>query len=381
MKAADVAVVNRYNAFFNTMNECLVKRDGIVEQLRFAVACGEHLLMEGKPGVAKSYFAHLFLGNVEGAKTFSVACTKKMSEDYLVGPLDMRLFREKGIMVHRTENTIVDCDFAFVDEIFDLSSGASRGLLEILNERTFTRGIQAVDCYLSTCIAATNFNKESEEEMEAVLDRFMFRANVGGLTNDKDKLKMLMLKADMRKISLKDILRVQDLVSRVDVPTDVLKNYVDIIGKLPKVTDRSLRKGIKVLQTAAVLEGRTRAITSDITKCEYAFSVIGDAASGTEFSSAMSRYAQISQSIQEELKANVLFNRMSKLSAEMTAKLEDSSTTFDEVVDQAREIVTIKHIAQTKITAQTSLRGRILSYCDKILMQVDLIRDRDNDNA
>lgn len=373
--------VNKFNDFFDGINTCLVSRKGVVEQLKYAVACGEHLLLEGKPGVAKSYFAHLFLDNIVGAKTFSIACTKKMSEDYLVGPLDMKLFRDKGIMHHLTEGTLIDSDFAFIDEIFDLSAAATRGLLEILNERTFTRGTQYVESPLITCIAATNFSRDDDEEMEAVLDRFMFRSEIKSLTNDKDKLKMLTLDKSLIKIHINDIIDVQDLVDEVIIPREVLKTYVEIIGQIENVTDRTLFKGKRLLQASAALAGRNRCLVSDIPKCELGFIIDGNPTSSTEFAKAMQKYSIVATDIDATVKANIMFNRLSQLSGQMTPLLESSKTTSDQIEAQAREVVTLRYLADNKLSNSTSLRGRIMSHCDKILAQVELIRERELEDA
>lgn len=374
------SAVQRFVSFFYDMNNCVVKRKHIVTQLMLAVACNEHLLLEGKAGVAKSYMANLFLDNIVGADTFKVQCTRKMSEDYIVGPLDMKLFREDGIMHHRTENTIVDCEFAFVDEIFDLSSGALRGLLEVLNERTFTRGSQHVKSSLMTCIAATNFNRDDDEELEAVIDRFMFRAKVTSLTSDKDKIKMLTLNGTMPKLPFEDVLRVQKIVRAVTIPKDVIVKYVKLLGVMEGITDRSLRKGLKVLQVSAAIKGRSQASLIDIAACEGCFSITGDAESAAKYGAVMKEYAGMIKEKEDKCKGMLLFNRAVNIEKEITSALEKESTEYAEISDICGEAATIR-ILSRKLEDDGFLSGKIAMKVEAILAQGTKLREEELKNA
>ena len=175
-----------------SLGEIIIGREDLIRQIRYALVTKNHVLMEGPPGIAKSMLADRLFGVLHGHKNFfSIKCTKKMSEDYLVGAPDMRVFRKEGRLIHVTDKTLVTSDFAFVDEFMDLTPNALRALLELLNERTFTRGRQIEKSPLWTVIAATNFGGDNEEALEAVIDRFMFRSRVSGLDNADDKKRMV----------------------------------------------------------------------------------------------------------------------------------------------------------------------------------------------
>ena len=83
----------RISDTFKALDKVIVGRHRILQQLMFALITRNHMLLEGPPGVAKSYMSNKLFQAITGASHFKVQCTKKMTEDYVVGPLDMHLFR------------------------------------------------------------------------------------------------------------------------------------------------------------------------------------------------------------------------------------------------------------------------------------------------
>jgi MoxR-like ATPase len=74
---------------------------------------------------------------------------------------------------------------AFLDEIFKANAAILNTLLTVLNERQFDNGAGAkrVDCPLKCVIGASNELPESEE-LDALLDRFLLRAQVAPVSDD-----------------------------------------------------------------------------------------------------------------------------------------------------------------------------------------------------
>lgn len=263
----------------------VIGRAGIIELLNLAILTNNHLLMIGPPGTAKSMLAHEAFKPMVDAKYFSIACTKRMSEEYLVGPLDMKLFRDKGEYLHRTEGTLVDCHFAFLDEFLDLPDQCARALLEVLNERTFTRGKQREVSTLQTAIAATNFEADTQA-LEAVEDRFMFRAKLKGINDNGQMLEVLNSiyspedKPKYRAMRLSEISVMQRRARTVRIHPSVLKDYTDFVcalrGAGVKITDRRFVRGIPVLKAIAYIGGRAYVAASDIFKINSCMIYTGD---------------------------------------------------------------------------------------------------------
>lgn len=282
----------RISEVFKALEKVVIGRHRVLQQLMFALVTKNHMLLEGPPGVAKSYMTNKLFGALQDAVHFKVQCTKKMTEDYIVGPLDMHLFREQGEYLHRIEGYLPEAQYAFLDEFLDLSTGALRALLEILNERTFSRGPQSVKCPLVTAVCATNFTGESDIGLEAVMDRFLFKAKITGLTRPVDR--MAMFKSDsvvVPKMTHVDIMRVHCAIREVTVPEFVLTIYLRICEQL-KLTDRTVHKAIEVIKASAVFSGRKFVILEDLTALEMCFVKTGDNASEQAYGNAMKRYKE-----------------------------------------------------------------------------------------
>ncbi|GBD06978.1 ATPase RavA [bacterium HR21] len=152
----------------------VVNREEVVEQALCALLTGEHLLLQSRTGVGKSLLAEQIFTMFSGARVFRVQASKEQQPDTYFGALDIEELK-RGRIVHNIEGSIVDCEFAFIDEIFDANDFTLRALLSVLNERQLMRGVQNVPAKLHTVIAATNYLRVSEIT-EAILDRFLYKA-------------------------------------------------------------------------------------------------------------------------------------------------------------------------------------------------------------
>lgn len=320
--------------FVEEVKEVVIGRSVVISQIIYALLTKEHVLLEGPPGVAKSMLAREVFRGVKGANVFSIQCTKKMTEDSLVGPPNVKILRDEGKFVHNVEGTIVEADFAFVDEFLDLSSGAMRALLEVLNERTFSRGHQYVKCRLNTCIATTNFNKSDDEEAAAVLDRFLFKAKLSLLDSKNDILAMLSAKAKVSGgISFSDLQALQKRVESVTVPKYMMEVYVSLCTELGTLTDRTIKKGLAVLKASAVLNERSQVDPSDLSALQYCFCVVGDKSSELKFAAQMpSLLAKAKAEQIKALSSTVVVKRVASLSKE-ASKATDYSHIRDSAID------------------------------------------------
>ncbi len=152
----------------------VVNREEVVEQAFCALLTGEHLLLQSRTGVGKSLLAEQIFRMFSGARVFRVQASKEQQPDTYFGALDIEELK-RGRIVHNIEGSIVDCEFAFIDEIFDANDFTLRALLSVLNERQLMRGVQNVPAKLHTVIAATNYLRVSDIT-EAILDRFLYKA-------------------------------------------------------------------------------------------------------------------------------------------------------------------------------------------------------------
>lgn len=167
--------IETLKAAMDRVSNRVVGRERLVEQTALAILSREHQLIFSRTGTAKTLYAQSVFGEFD-AETFSIQLTKGTAEEAVVGAYDLKEFNA-GRIWHRTQNSIVTADFAFLDEFMDANDMVLRSILGILNERRFTKGEQIQDAKLHTAIAVTNYLRQSEMS-EAVMDRFLFRAKL-----------------------------------------------------------------------------------------------------------------------------------------------------------------------------------------------------------
>jgi MoxR-like ATPase len=158
------------------VQERVVNRTEVIEQIYLALLIGEHVLIESRTGVGKTLLAEQVFRMFEGAHAFKVQASKEQQPDTYFGGLLLEELKQ-GRIIHNTEGSLVESEFGFIDEIFDANDYTLRALLSLLNERELVRGVQRVKSKLHTVIAATNYLRLSEIT-EALMDRFLFKALV-----------------------------------------------------------------------------------------------------------------------------------------------------------------------------------------------------------
>ena len=153
-----------------------VNRQDVIKKMFCALLTREHVLLQARTGVGKSLLANQVFAMFEGARIFHVQASKEQQPDTYFGALDLEELK-KGRIVHNTEGSLVESEFAFIDEIFDANDYTLRALLTCLNERRMVRGVQSKSALIHTVVAATNYIRVTEIT-EAVLDRFLYKAVV-----------------------------------------------------------------------------------------------------------------------------------------------------------------------------------------------------------
>ena len=161
------------------LSSSLVERDEEIELCLTALIAGEHLLLVGPPGLAKSALLDGLLACASGS-TFSILMTKHTQPEELFGPVSLAALKADRY-VRITTGRLPEAQFLFADELFKASSSILNTLLRILNERTFDAGDGvARRVPLRLAVAAGNEwpDPESGKELAAAFDRFLIRKAV-----------------------------------------------------------------------------------------------------------------------------------------------------------------------------------------------------------
>jgi MoxR-like ATPase len=242
----------------------LVERDVAVRLALLAALSGEHLLLVGPPGTAKSFVARRLRLAFADASYFERLLTRFSVPEELFGPLSIKGLEEDRYE-RLTTSYLPSASIAFLDEIFKANSAILNALLTLLNEREFDNGDRREKTPLTAVVGAGNELPEGEE-LDALFDRFLLRLHVGPVS--KDAFPELLKLRDGAEPVLPEALRltgddlasVREAAGDVRVPDDVQALLCDLRDwctpeEIP-VSDRRWRKVVKLLQTSALTNGR-----------------------------------------------------------------------------------------------------------------------------
>jgi MoxR-like ATPase len=154
------------------------ERKDVIDGSLAAVLAGEHVLLIGPPGTAKSALVRC-IAQLFGGSYFERLLTKFSTPEELFGPISLQGLAQDRF-VRLTAGKLPEAEFAFVDEIFKSNSAVLNALLSIINERVFHNDGAPVRCPLVSLFAASNELPEGKE-LEALFDRFLLRFDVGYL--------------------------------------------------------------------------------------------------------------------------------------------------------------------------------------------------------
>ena len=268
----------------------LVDRDALVEMVALACVAGEHILVIGPPGTAKSQAVRAVANQLE-AGYFEYLLGRFTEPTEIFGPIDLRKLREGRVEVE-TAGMLPEAEFGFLDEVFQGSTAILNTLLGLLNERKYRRGHTAMPCPLRVCVGASNA-LPIDPALAAFADRFLVHVFVEPVPDPQ--LEALLeggwqLGAD-EATSEGPAARIDDLdalaeaAPRCDMTAarPVLAQAVRVLRSADiALSDRRVVKCQRLIAAAAVLDGRDRATAADLWPLIYALPTEDAQRSGRE---------------------------------------------------------------------------------------------------
>lgn len=261
---AAVALKTRLTNIRNALAAGLLERD---IEIRLALLCavaGEHLLLLGPPGTAKSLLARRLRLAFRGAPYFEYLLTRFSVPEEVFGPLSLRAL-ERDEYRRQTDRYLPTAAIAFLDEIFKANSAILNALLTLLNEREFDNGGGRTKTPLISVVGASNELPEPGE-LDALYDRFLVRVSVVPVS-DSGFNALLDLSAEPTTAMAPDAALDEDVLSAIRATARTVRlpeDVKELLRRLRKwaaeqqiaVSDRRWRKITGLLRTAAATEGR-----------------------------------------------------------------------------------------------------------------------------
>ncbi|MBN9618354.1 MAG: AAA family ATPase [Actinobacteria bacterium] len=247
----------------------LVDREIVAEVTTLCVVAGEHLLVVGPPGTAKSEAVRRVAHQI-GGRYFEYLLGRFTEPNEIFGPVDLQRLRD-GVVEFETRNMLPEADVAFIDEVFLGSTAILNTLLGILNERLFRRGSTALLCPLRVCVGATNSLPE-DHTLLAFADRFLARIFVEPVSDTRiEELLETGWRAadpkaeDGRLLSALDRLSVARRNCDLAPVRPILARAVRRLRAAGiAISDRRAVRTQSLVAAAAVLDGRSTAATQDL---------------------------------------------------------------------------------------------------------------------
>jgi MoxR-like ATPase len=283
------AMKGRFDAIRRELEQKFLAKEEIIRLMLTAAIAGEHMVLIGPPGTAKSAVIRAFAKTLD-ARYFEYLLTRFSEPNELFGPVDIQGFRA-GQYRRVTTGMLPEAEIVFLDEAFKANSAILNSLLTVLNERRFNNGASTVKVPLISLFAASN-EVPSSEGLDAIFDRFLLRVHSDNLDsyhfhelmNKGLMLERMANREDSRSapqpvlgmaqpsapiLSAADL---QDcrtsLLDRVEFPEEFLATYKGLCFQLRgegiSLSDRRAVRLLKLFAASAWLDGRSRVHSGDL---------------------------------------------------------------------------------------------------------------------
>ena len=274
---SDRNLIQKLHQAAQELSNHFLDKEEVIRLLMISVLAGEHMVIIGPPGTAKSAMIRMFSKLID-AKYFEYLLTRFTEPNELFGPVDIKAFRE-GVYTRKIDGMLPQAEIVFLDEVFKSNSAILNSLLTLVNERRYANGNNVIEVPLISVFAASN-EVPNDEALEAIFDRFLLRV----LSDNLDSFHFHQLVAkgllnEMERLTgsnqlSESRLRKQDLVAlraafieRMKFSDEFLSAYKGIIFQIRSegisISDRRVIKFLKLFAASALFDGREQANESD----------------------------------------------------------------------------------------------------------------------
>lgn len=257
MKDTVLKIKEEFSAYFK-------ERDAEINGSILALLSGEHVLLLGPPGTAKTLLATKICETLEGGNFFHYLLTRFSTPEEIFGPLSLKAL-ERDEFKRKVEGYLPTAHIALLDEIFKANSSILNSLLTVLNERKYYNGKEVLNVPLLSVFGASNELPEEDESLEALYDRFLFRYKLDYIQHEENLEALIFENPEnftpSTKLEVGHIMEIRKKAERLPVDPEVRTIIKGLRKELKNsglsISDRRWKKIVHVLRVASVVNGHS----------------------------------------------------------------------------------------------------------------------------
>jgi MoxR-like ATPase len=270
-------VRDRIATLISSLCAGLYERDAAMKLALLSAIAGESIFLLGPPGVGKSLVARRLKHAFADGRSFEYLMSRFSTPDEIFGPISIKRLKDEDRYERLTERYLPGANVVFLDEIWKAGPAIQNALLTVLNEKVYRNGEQEVKVQVRGIITASNELPPQGSTLSPLWDRFLLRYELHGVRGGAAFLRMITDTRDVYrddvpstlKLSVSELDEWSDRIDAIELPAEIL-NTIQVIrtrieqandrGRLPEgplqVYDRRWKKIVRLLRTAAFLDGR-----------------------------------------------------------------------------------------------------------------------------
>ncbi len=271
--------VSKVQGLLKQLCKGLYEREEAVQLALLSAIAGESIFLLGPPGVGKSLIArrlkYAFLDGV----SFEYLMSKFSTPDEIFGPISIKKLKEEDKYERLTERYLPGANIVFLDEIWKAGPAIQNALLTILNEKIYRNGDEDMQVDIRGIITASNELPPKNANLAPIWDRFLIRLELGNIKKFGNFLTMITDTKDVYEDDIPDALKLSKKeldqwskeIDAIEIGPEVLNTIQLVKIKLEEhnvrinnsgnpiiVHDRRWKKMIRLMRTAAFLNGRNK---------------------------------------------------------------------------------------------------------------------------
>ena len=256
----------------------IIGQEDMVRKILIGILTGNHILLEGLPGLAKSLTVNT-LAQTLGLKFARIQFTPDLLPSDIIGT---EIYNEKTGEFYTKKGPIF-ANIILGDEINRAPAKVQSALLEAMQEKQITIANETFQLDRPFIVLATQNPIEQDGTYplpEAQQDRFLMKVKIEYPTKseEKDMLKLLTSVSDFDSIQINEILnkdrieKIKQIIREIHIDEKLMDYILDIVFKTRETNNyiacgASPRASIALVVSAkanAFLEGRDYVIPQDI---------------------------------------------------------------------------------------------------------------------